>query len=177
MTRIEGLSIDELLVRLRKTSGGLDGYLRWNTVWLIEHAGLLYALGVAQTPDRLRFSLILRDRRHVEREMAFLPQASMPERLGQVRLWSGELTPDETKHRWGAAIRIANEPFYLQQGDEFFRIAPMAEIDGLYVQFRANSTADAEGLEISQFVTRVHDEVQKTQPKNLVLEPSVRYWR
>ena len=28
VTRIEGLSIDELLVRLRKTSGGPDGYLR-----------------------------------------------------------------------------------------------------------------------------------------------------
>ncbi len=94
----------------------------------------------------------------------------MPERLGPVRLWSGELTPDETKHRWGAAIRVANEPFYLQQGDEFFRIAPMPEIDALYVQFRANSTADAEGREISQFVKRVHDEVQKAEPKNLVLD-------
>ena len=46
----------------------------------------------------------------------------------------------------------------------------MPEIDGLYVQFRANSTADTEGREISQFVTRVHDEVKKPEPKNLVLD-------
>jgi hypothetical protein len=167
---IDGLSIDELLVSLRKTSGGPDGYLRWNTVWLIENAGLLHALGVARAPNRLRFDLVLRDGRHVEREIAFLPQATMPERLGPVRLWSGELTSDEAKHRWRAAINPVNEPFYLQQGDEFFRIDPMPEIDGLYVQFRANSTADAEGREISPFVKRVHDEVQKTQPKNLVLD-------
>jgi hypothetical protein len=168
--RIEGLSTDPLLERLHKLCGGPDRYLRWNTLWILENAGLLNALGLAQNPDKLRFRLLLRDGDYVDCEIAFVPQTSMPERLSAVRLWSAELTSDEAKHRWSTATSAAGDPFYLQKADEFFRIAPMPEIDGIYVQFRANSTADAAGHEILPFVKNVRDQVKKMRPKNLVLD-------
>ena len=168
--RIEELSVNDLPARLRKLSGGPDRYVLWNTVWIIENAGLLHAFGVARAPDKLRLNLLLRDGRRVEREIAFVPQSTLPPRLGPVRLWSGELTAAEQEYHWSAAIRVADQPFYLRRGDDFFRMERMPEIDGVYVQFRANSTADAEGHEIGPFVRQVRTEVEKSRPKNLVLD-------
>ena len=56
---IEGLSPNEMFSRLRVLSGGTDNYRSWDAMWAIEWSDILFALGMAQAPDRLRFSLAM----------------------------------------------------------------------------------------------------------------------
>src|SRR5215831_821099 len=58
---IEGLASDEVFRRVRRLQGGPDASRRWNLEWVIEDAGMLHALGIAQRADRLRLDLKLPD--------------------------------------------------------------------------------------------------------------------
>ena len=168
--KIEDLPPDELLARLRPLCGASDGYLKWDLNWIIESGRMLHALGVAQRGDQLRFDLTLKDGRNAKRTVAFVSRADVPHGVRPVRFCSPELFPGEAEHGWQVAANVAGEPLYLQQGDEFFRMSQLTELDALYVQFRANSTADAQGHEIAPFVKRVRDEIEMTHPNNLILD-------
>ena len=167
---IEGLSPDELLARLRPVCGGPDEYVRWNVLWVIENGGLLHALGLAKAPDQLEFKFILSNGTEVTRIVSFVPRNTLPPGVRPPRLWSADLCQGEAERRWRAAIDSARQPFYLQKGDEPFRMERLPNVDALYVQLRANSTADAGGNEIGPFVKRVVKEMETNRPNNLVLD-------
>jgi len=167
--RIEGLRPDELSRRLLPYCGGTVPYLRWNRVWLIETAGLLHTLGVARSPDRLRLSLALRDGRKVDRSLPFVSSTEVP-LATPPRLWSPEATGAERRRNWRALHFSGSDPLYLQQPDEPFRMLPVPEALALYVQFRANSTADAMGVDIAPFVDQVRQAIEQRTPHNLILD-------
>jgi hypothetical protein len=167
--RIEGLRPSELAERLRPYCGGTAAYLRWNRTWVIESAGLLHALGIARSPDRLRLTLVLVDGRRVERSVSFVPRSEVP-LAPPPRLWSARPTDAEQGRGWHSVHFDLGEPLYLQQPDEPFRMLPMPEAQALYVQFRANSTADAMGVPIAPFVERVRQALENEAPHNLILD-------
>jgi len=70
-----------------------------------------------------------------------------------------DLEPDLVGH----ALRVAGKGGHV-------RIVPLPAIEALYVQFRANSTADAGGRDIKAFVGRVRGSLAESRPKNLVLD-------
>lgn len=168
--RINGATPSELLTRLRAVCTAPDGYLRWNVNWIIESGGLLYALGMGRSASSVHLDLTLRDGRRVKQAIAFVPRGETPPGAGPVRLWSAQLYAAEIERGWRTAAIANGEPFYLRQGDAAFRMERLPDIDSLYVQFRANSTADARGQEIAPFVAQVRAAVEASPPTNLVLD-------
>ena len=170
VTRVEGMSPTRLLARLRQYSGGPDDFLRTHMLWLVENGGMLYAMGAAGSPDGLSLELALRDGRRTRRTIKFVPRADVPWGLAPTRLWSSERSPEETQMGWQSPVRDGSEPSYLQEPNDFFRVERLPEADTLYVQFRANSTADAMGQDIGQFVKQVQGEIEQRPPANLILD-------
>jgi hypothetical protein len=165
--RIQGLSPAALLARLRPMWGGPDTYRRWNLEWIIESAGLLHALGLAERSDRLRFELQLRDGRRVKRSIIFVPRASVPQGGDPVRLWSAELWPGEAEKGWRSAP-TQPQPLYLQEGAKSFRVAPLPELDALYVQFRAHY--DSPDEKILDLMRSVDSAITQHHPRRLIVD-------
>ncbi len=167
VTRIEGLSPAELLARLRRMCGGPDSYRRWNLEWIIESAGLLHALGLAERSDRLRLDLQLSDGRRVERSIAFVPRTTVPQGGDPVRLWSAELWPGEAEKGWRSAP-ARPQPLYLQEGAKFLRLAQLPELEALYVQFRAHY--DSPDEKIADLMHSVDTAIAEHHPRHLVID-------
>jgi hypothetical protein len=167
---IEGLKPRALQARLRPYVGGTDDYVRWNGLWLVEVGGMLHAMGVARQPDRIRMRLRKADGRRVDVSVPFVPRSGAAAGASPPRLWSAAAYESETQHGWRSAIEGAAQPMYLRDDDEPFRMVQLVTLDALYVQFRANSTADAGGRDIGAFVKRVREELAATRPAYLVLD-------
>lgn len=167
---VEGLTPVDLLARVRPYVGGPDEFLRTHMLWLLENGGMLHAMGVARTPTALALELELADGRQEQRTIPFVPRAEVPFGFMSTRLWSSERAPEEIRMGWQAPTRPARDPFHLQNPGTFFRIEQLPELEALYVQFRANSTADAMGQDIVAFVQQVRDEIDRRPPENLVLD-------
>lgn len=167
---IEGLSPDELMARLRSYFGGTDDNLRWNATWFVELGGLLHAMGVGSDPKSLRVRVRRADGVAMDVGLPFVARSVAATGARPPRLWSAEPYESERKHGWRSAIDGREPPLYLREADEPFRIVPLSAMDALYVQFRANSTADAGGRDIKAFVERVRKTLGEDKPKNLVLD-------
>lgn len=172
--KIEGLTPAELLARLRRYSGGTEEYARWNLTWLIENGGLLHALGFARAPDKIEFDLTLANGEREHRAVNFAPRAEYPKGVVPAQLWSSDLTDAEIEKDWRAATTPEGDPLYLKDGTTFFRIVRLPELDALYLQFRANSEADALGEDIEAFVRVVQSQIRRTEsgaiPRNLIFD-------
>jgi hypothetical protein len=167
---IEGLEPRRLLARLRPYAGGSDDYLRWNGMWLVELGGMLHAIGVAKNAERLRLHVRRADGRVLDASVPFVPRTQAPAGASPPRLWSAGAYESERKFGWRSAIDGPPPPLYLRDEDEPFRTVQLATLDALYVQFRANSTADAGGKDIEAFVQRVRDQLAASRPAHLVLD-------
>jgi hypothetical protein len=167
---IERMRPKALQARLRPYVGGPDQYLRWNALWLVESGGMLHAMGAARQPDRLRMRLRRADGRVVELTVPFVPRAEAPAGASPPRFWSAAAYASEAQHGWRSAIEGPAQPIYLRDPDEPFRIVSLLTLDALYVQFRANSTADAGGRDIRAFVRRVEEEIAASKPSYLILD-------
>lgn len=168
--RIEGLAPDELLSALRPYSGGTNEYVRWNSLWLVELGGMLHAAGVARDPQGLALRIRRRDGSMEDVRLPFVSRAAAASGASPPRLWSSAAYASERAHGWRSALKDNVQPLYLQEDEEPFRIVRLPERDALYVQFRANSTADAGGKDIQAFVASVRAAVASLKPRNLVLD-------
>lgn len=167
---IEGLAPAALAGRLRPYFGGNDEYLRWNATWVVELGGMLHALGAAREPDRLRIRVRRTDGSVVERAVAFVPRAAAAAGAPPPRLWAAAAYASESERGWKSALDGREPPLYLREPDEPFRIASLPALAALYVQFRANSTADAGGRDIAAFVREVRQALAQAKPRHLVLD-------
>lgn len=165
--RFEGLTPEAMLARLRPIWGGPDTSRRWNLEWILESAGLLHALGVAERPDRLRFELRLTDGRRVERSILFVPRSSLPLGQGPVRLWSREPWPGETENGWRTAL-AEPQPLYLGEGAKLFRVVPLPELEALYVQFRSH--LDGPDEKIVDLMHSVDTAITEHHPRRLIVD-------
>ncbi len=150
---IDGHTMEELFERLRSLSGGPDNYRRWNLNPFLERAELLHTLGLAGAADRYTLSLVLRDGSESEREIAMVPPEEAPPGAEPARLLSG-VAPVE--------------PLYLQEPDRLFRVAELADIGALYIQFRANVGTESEPIE--EFLAAAAARVAEVRPEHLVLD-------
>ena len=167
VTRIQGFSPAALLARLRRMWGGPDNYRRWNLEWIIESAGLLHALGLAERPDRLRLDLQLSDGRRVKRTIIFVPGTSVPQGGSPVRLWSAELWPGEAEKGWRSAL-TQPQPLYLREGAKLFRVAQIPDLGALYVQFRAHYDSPDEKL--ADLMRSVDTTITEHHPRHLIVD-------
>lgn len=154
VTAIDGHSVDELFARLRPLAGGIDDYRRWNLALYPERAELLHALGLAASPDRLTFSLILANGQEVTRDIEMLPPEAAPRGASPGRLLSG--------------LHAGNEPLYLQEPDRLFRVVDLPAIGAGYLQFRAHYGTDAEPIE--DFIRAAREHLATTKPENLIVD-------
>jgi len=127
-------------------------------------------MGVARAPEGLRLVLRKPDGKRVELTVPFVPRSSAPAGASPPRFWSAEPYESEAKFGWRSAIEGPIEPLYLRDEGDPFRVVEMVTLDALYVQFRANSTADAGGRDIAAFVKRVREEISARRPSYLVLD-------
>jgi hypothetical protein len=167
ITAIEGLPPGVLFARLAPLCGGSENYCLWNLAWAIESQGVLAALGIAKSPDQLRFNLVLPNGDKVERMVAMVPSKDVPS-LRPTRLWSGELSADEAARGWRAAIDPQNEPIYLRDADDPFRLVELPALDAWYVQFRVNR--DWGSHRIQSFAEQVSATLKARARKNLVVD-------
>ena len=165
--RIEGKTPASVLARLRPVWGGPDTSRRWNLEWIIESAGLLHALGVAHSPDRLHLELQLRDGRRVNRSIGFVPRTSVPPGAGPVRLWCAEPWPGEAEKGW-RAVPIQPQPLYLQEGAKLFRVVRLPALEALYVQMRAHY--DGPDDKIADLMRSVDGAITEDQPRRLIVD-------
>jgi hypothetical protein len=167
---IEGLKPRALQARLRPYVAGSDNYLRWNGLWLVETGGMLHAMGVAREPGRLRMRLRTSGGQSFDVSIPFVPREAAASGTRPPRLWSAAAYASEAGHGWRSAIDGPTQPLYLREDDEPFRMVTLATLDALYVQFRANSTADADGRDIAAFVRAVREEILESRPAYVVLD-------
>ena len=164
--RIEGRSPEALFADSKGLLGGSpSGRKHWLNDWL-ESAGILHALGLAASPDRLSMTLRLPDGRVVERVVDMVPTAELPPTAEVARLWSPEPVPKE--HDWTAAIRTQGLPLYLREADRPFRAVPLPAMKALYVQFRSNE--DEDGFPIKNFLDSVRAAVAAMHPARLIVD-------
>ncbi len=164
--RIEGRSPEALFADSKGLLGGSpSGRKHWLNDWL-ESAGILHALGLAASPDRLSMTLRLPDGSVVERVVDMVPTAGLPPTAELARLWSPEPMPKE--HDWTAAIRTQGLPLYLREADRPFRAVPLPAMKALYVQFRSNE--DEDGFPIKNFLDSVRATVAATHPARLIVD-------
>lgn len=164
---IEGLTSDVLFSRLAELCGGNEGYQRWNVIWAVESQGILSALGMARSPDQIQFKLALPDGRQVERIVKMVPSNEIPA-MRAVRLWSRELSAEEAHHGWRTAIDGGDEPLYLKDADEPFRLTALPAMNASYLQFRTNY--DLNGYSIRAFAGKVQEKLAAHHSRNLIVD-------
>lgn len=164
--KIEGRSPAAMYAGAKVLLGGSDaGRKHWLGDW-IETAGVLHALGLAASADKLSLTLRLADGRTVERTLGMVPAAKLAPTAELARLWSPE--PVRGESAWTAALGSAGLPLYLRDADKPFRSARLPELDALYVQFRWNQ--DDGDVSIAKFLDEVRADVAKAPPQNLVVD-------
>jgi hypothetical protein len=164
--KVEGRSPDALFEGAKVLLGGsVAGRRIWLNNW-IESAGILHALGLAASPDQLLLTVRLRDGRTLERTVAMVPVADLSPTAAVERLWSPEPVPQEKG--WAAALDPDHLPLYLRDADTPFRLAPLPDLQALYVQFRSNE--DEDGFPIAKFLDTVRAQIADTHPTNLVVD-------
>jgi hypothetical protein len=164
---IEGLGSDEIFRRVRRLQGGPDSSRRWNLEWVIEDAGMLHALHIAKRADGLRLALRLPGGARTERTVRFVPTREVPPGEEPVRLWSPELWPAEVEKGWKAGVGVP-QPLYLLEGNEAYRLAPLPELDTLYVEFRSHLDRPAGTL--AAFMRTVDQAIDTARPRNLIVD-------
>ncbi len=165
---IDGRSPELLFERLRLLSGGPDNYRRWNLNVFLERAELLHAAGLAEVPDRLTFSLTLRDGSEVTREIAMIPHAEAPRGAEPARLLSGSPYGNEAEFGWRGLSGAPSEPLYLQDPDRLFRVVGLPNVAALYVQFRAHYGTEEQPIE--DFLKTASAKIAEVKPEHLVLD-------
>ena len=166
--RIEGLTPEELMQRLRPLQGGIDGFRRWQLNWILHSPEALHALGIARQPDRLEFRLKLADGRSDTRTVVARPIAEMPPGQVPARYWIPAPWEGERESGWRTAVDPAHSPLYLQEPDAVFRMIELRDLEALYVQFRSN--LDEGEAKIAPFVASVSKRLEVSPPKNLILD-------
>jgi hypothetical protein len=166
--RLEGLTPDELMKRLRPLQGGVDDFRRWQLTWIFQSPEALHAIGVAQHPDRLELQLRLAAGRYATRTVVAVPAAEIPSGQAPARYWIPALWDAEREKGWRTAADPTGAPLYLQEPDAWFRMIDLAELRALYVQFRTNF--DEGDAKIAPFVEAVAARLKSSPPHNLILD-------
>lgn len=165
---IEGLTPSQLMERLRPLQGGIDTYRRWQLTWIFHTPESLNALGIAKDPDRLRLRLKLQNGKTIDRTLNAVQKSELPPGQHPSRYWLADPWPGEAEKNWKTAIDRSKTPLYLQDGDQWFRLKQLPELNALYIQFRSNM--DEEGAPIAPFVKSVNDVINSRPPKNAIVD-------
>jgi len=164
--KLEGHSPEALFESAKGLLGGSEaGRKHWLND-LIESAGVLHALGLAKSPDRLSLTVQLSNGKTVERTIPMVPVAELSAIAGLARIWSPE--PVAGERAWSTALRTDNLPLYLRDADRPFRAIPLTGLQALYVQFRSND--DEDGFAIAPFLDSVSSQIAATHPVNLIVD-------
>jgi hypothetical protein len=95
-----------------------------------------------------------------------VPVADLSPTAAGERLWSPE--PVKEEKGWNAALGGDHLPLYLRDADAPFRMAPLPDLQALYIQFRWNQ--DEEGFPIAKFLDDVRARIADSHPTNLVVD-------
>lgn len=164
--KIEGRAPAALYAGAKVLLGGSEaGRKHWLNDW-IEAAGILHALGLARSSDRVSFTVQLRNGEVVQRSVAMVPSATLSPTAEVERLWSPDPVPGE--HGWTAALPLDHLPLYLRDGNRPFRVVSLPAQHALYVQFRSNE--DEDGHPIAAFLDQVRAKIATTRPRYLVVD-------
>lgn len=161
---VDGRPVADLLLSLRDFFGGPDTYVRWCSLWALEWGGVLHALGLANSPDRIEFTIALADRTETV-ELSFVAANLCPP-SGNRAMQLGPTTREESDRGWCVG-REGPEPMWLLEPGRWFRQQRISEGRGLYLQFRTHFSPDGEPMEA--FLRTVEQELQ-TPPSHLVLD-------
>jgi hypothetical protein len=160
---IEGRSAPEAYRTVRTLYGGPESARLTNVGDMIDRWGVLHALGLAARPDRVRLTLRLRDGAVVTRTVAM---AQTSPTGADERLWAPDPIAGETG--WTPALTGGDLPLYLRDGEELFRLAPLKDLDAVYIQFRSNESDDRH--DIAAFQARAVAAIGRDAPRNLVVD-------
>jgi hypothetical protein len=166
--RIGGATPGELMARLHEVGGGLPAFRKWDMSWFFESGEMLNALGLTKERGQLTFELRLADGRKVTRPVKFVAREEVPRGVIYPRLYCARPFEAEANAGWRAAAPEADEPLYLRDADEPFRMEPLPRLEALYVQLRAH--ADTGGRSIVAFAERVAGALKAAPPRRLVLD-------
>jgi hypothetical protein len=164
---IEHRSPAAMFARLRDLWGGPDDSRRWNLEFVVENAGLLYALGLAKSPDRLRLRLRLADGSGAERAVPFVRRDSVPAGQWLERVWSPAPWPGEAEQHW-KVWDPQPTPLYLEDGDRLFRVVHLPELDALFLQMRVHF--DGRDETVANFCRAVDDAIDTHRPQHLIVD-------
>lgn len=164
--KVEGRAPEALLETSKILLGGNDaGRKHWLNEW-IESAGILHALGLAKSPDRITMKLRLPNGKTVSRTVAMIPVSELSPSAETARLWSPEPVPSE--EHWATALGSDELPLYLRDANAPFRWVALEELDALYIQFRWND--DDDSFSIAEFLDEVKTEIAERRPASLIVD-------
>ncbi|MCD9028496.1 hypothetical protein LDO26_09785 [Luteimonas sp. BDR2-5] len=164
--KVEGRSTEALYAGAKALLGGNDAYRRQALPDHIELAGILHALQLAESPDRLALTLRLADGRTVERSVPMVAASTLGAVADYDRLWSPE--PLAGEDGWATALDAGAIPLYLREADLPFRAVPLPELRAHYLQFRSNS--DMDGHPIADFLKDAGEAIASARPTHLVVD-------
>jgi hypothetical protein len=164
--KLEGRSPEAIYADAKVLLGGNDAMRRTQLPRLIESKGILHALGLADSDDRISFTVRKRDGGVETRVLEMLPVNETPPTAELERLWSPQ--PIDSEAQWKAALAGMELPLYLREADKPFRMVSMGDPEALYLQFRSNE--DEGGISIARFLQTVDAALENHRPQHLIVD-------
>jgi hypothetical protein len=163
LTHINGRPVDEVAALFRDAFGGPDTYFSTIVPLLIETPEFLEAVDVRAEGATYQFDLS--DGSTITRQL----DADAPVD-GAVRVYPGDLLQSWKREDEGwIAFEPAATPLALRRPDNDYWLAPLAEMDAVFVSLRANLDDDS-GETLEQFVERAQVEIAELAPSVVIVD-------
>lgn len=162
LTAIDGAPVAKLREAARSLSGGVESRRDLLANTFLESPGQLHALGLAQSPDRARYSFELGDGRRRE---AVLEVVSPPG--GSRDSTMALLSPERAPSGWRSLLAIEKTPWSLQDIAATMRLQDRPDLDAMVIQLRAN--VDGPGS-IAEFLGEADDQRRRAGRRHVILD-------
>jgi hypothetical protein len=163
LTHINGQPVDLVAARFRDAFGGLDTSFNSIVPLVLETPAYLEAVGLGI--NDLHYQFEMPDGQAMNRRFELVAPIE-----GAVRVFSGDLLQSWTVEDEGwVAFEPASTPLYLRRPDHDYWLAPIPDLDAVYINLRANLD-DESGESLVDFVARAQVEVAELNPTIVIVD-------
>ncbi len=154
---IGGVRVAQVLQRLRRMYGGVDGRAQYQAHLDLTSPSLLHGLGVAGSPSTVHLALTHPNGRADTVTLERLPHRDDRRRPTARAAYLHEAVAQDSADRWRSLNTGVGPPLPLQDPGARFAVHRIAGTAGTYLRIDGNE--DAPGERIKAFAARAHDSV------------------
>ena len=158
VTAIAGHTLTELRATWDRYENGTEGQRDQTLYFFVESPAVMHAAGLAASAEALVLTFANGERVRVQASADWEP----PEGI-----WS--IVPQAREIELSRAGRIKGTPLYLQEPESFYRVVGLAELDAVYLQFRANVDFNRE-IDLREATRKTLNELRQQKPQYVIVD-------